>query len=138
MIGRMGRAASLSAIERFRLACAEHPLVLAAFLGGSYAAGRAREDSDIDLYVVTQPGDYAAFVADRDRFMHSWGEPISREDVWNFEDLGFDLIVFQLADGVRGEVALGTSENLMQMHGGPHDVLVDRTGMLDGITFPLR
>jgi hypothetical protein len=134
----MGRAASFAAIERFRVACGEHPLVLAAFLSGSYAAGRSREDSDIDLYVVTEPDDYAAFVADRDRFMHCWGEPTSREDVWNFEGLGFDLIVFELADGVSGEMAIGTTENLMQMHGGPHDVLVDKAGVLDGVSFPLR
>lgn len=69
----MGRDESIAAIEHFRHACLEHPLVLAAFLGGSYAAGRAREDSDIDLYVITEPVYYAAFLEDRHRFMSSWG-----------------------------------------------------------------
>ena len=32
------------------------------------------------------------------------------EDVWNFEGLGFDMILFQLADGVHGELALGNTE----------------------------
>jgi predicted nucleotidyltransferase len=134
----VGRDESVAAIERFRRACVEHPLVVAAFLGGSYAAGLAREDSDIDLYVVTEPGQYAAFLEDRRRFMDSWGTPTHVEDVWNFEGLGFDMIVFELDDGVHGEVALGTTERMMKMHGGPHDVLVDKTGVLAGISFPGR
>jgi predicted nucleotidyltransferase len=133
----LGRHESLAAIERFRHACAEHPLVVAAFLGGSYAAGREREDSDVDLYLVTEPAGYATFLSGRRRFMHTWGDPTHIEDVWNFEGLGFDLIVFRLGDGVIGEVALGTTANLMQMHGGPHEVLVDKTGVLDGVSFPL-
>jgi hypothetical protein len=105
---------------------------------GSYAAGRERADSDIDLYVIIRPEDHPSFIADLDRFMASWGEPTSREDVWNFEGLGFDLIVFELAEGVYGEVAVGTTESLLQMHGGAHRALVDKTGILDGISFPLR
>jgi len=61
----VGRDESIAAIERFSCACVEHPLVVAAFLGGSYAAGRAREDSDIDLYLITEPFHYAAFLEDR-------------------------------------------------------------------------
>ncbi|MGH3381084.1 MAG: nucleotidyltransferase domain-containing protein [Actinoallomurus sp.] len=49
--------------------------MVAAFLGGSYAAGRARGDSDIDLYLITEPNHYATFLEGRDRIMHSWGEP---------------------------------------------------------------
>ena len=133
----MGRFEDLAAVERFRRACRDHPLVVAAFLGGSYAAGTARADSDIDVYVVTETADYSAFVADRGRFMSSWGEPTRLEDLWNFEGLGFDMIAFELADGVHGELALGHPGNLRRIHGGPHDVLVDKTGLLDGISFPL-
>ncbi len=133
----MGRDESLAAIERFRRACVEHPLVVAAFLGGSFAAGRAREDSDIDLYLITEPADYAAFLDDRHRFMASWSTPTHMKDVWDFEGLGFDMTVFELGDGVDGEMALGTTENMMKMHGGPHEVLVDKTGVLDGVSFPL-
>ena len=133
----MGRDESIAAIESFRRACVEHPLVVAAFLGGSYAAGRAREDSDIDLYLITEPVHYAAFLEDRRRFMGSWGTPTRVEDVWNFEGLGFDMMVFALETGVHGEVALGTTETMMKMHGGPHDVLVDKSGVLAGVSFPL-
>jgi hypothetical protein len=135
--GEVGRDASLAAVERFRAACDGHRLVTAAFLGGSYAAGTARDDSDVDVYAVTAVEDYAEFVADRERFMRSWGDPVLLEDVWNFEGLGFDMILFQLADGVHGELALGHTENLMRIHGGPYRVLVDRAGLLDGVVFPL-
>jgi predicted nucleotidyltransferase len=133
----VSRERSTATIERFRLSCTDHPLVVAAFLGGSYAAGCARADSDIDLYVVTQPEDYAAFVADRQRFIRSWGDAVQLEDIWNFEGLGFDMTAFRMTDGVYGEVAYGTTENFLSLHGGPHEVLVDKTGLLDGVTFPL-
>jgi predicted nucleotidyltransferase len=133
----MGREDDLAAVERFRQACEDHPLVVAAFLGGSYAAGTEHAESDIDVYVITREDDYAAFVADRKRFMESWGRPRWSQDVWDFEGLGFDMIRFDLDDGVRGEVALGHTGNFRQTHGGPHKVLVDKTGVLDGVTFPL-
>jgi predicted nucleotidyltransferase len=133
----VSREAALAAVGRFRAACREHPLVVAAFLGGSYAAGGARPASDIDVYVVTRPEDYAAFIAGRAEFVRAWGEPTRLEDVWNFEGLGFDMTVFELADGVHGEVAYGTTANMMSLHGGPHETLVDKAGVLDGVTFPL-
>lgn len=133
----MGRERSIAAIERFRVSCAEHSLVVAAFLGGSYAAGCARPDSDIDLYVVTMPEHYEMFIADRQRFIHSWGEPRELEDVWDFQGLGFDMTTFTMSDGVHGEVAYGTTTNFLTLHGGPHEVLVDKTNLLDGVTFPL-
>jgi len=134
----VSRELSTAAIERFRLSCADHPLVVAAFLGGSFAAGCARPDSDIDLYVVTRPEDYATFIDDRERFIRSWGDPTELEDIWNFEGLGFDMTAFRLADGVRGEVAYGTTANFLTLHGGPHRTLVDKAGLLDGVIFPLR
>jgi hypothetical protein len=133
----VNRERSLAAVERFRASCADHPLVVAAFLGGSYAAGRARPDSDIDVYVVTEPHDYEALLAGRETFIRSWGDPTELDDIWNFEGLGFDMTLFRLADGVHGEVAYGTTANFMTLHGGPHEVLVDKTGLLDGVTFPL-
>lgn len=136
-IGRVNREASLAAVERFRRSCADHALIVAAFLGGSYAAGTARADSDIDLYVVTRPEDYADFTEGRAEFLSSWGEPTETEDVWDFEGLGFDMTTFKMADGVHGEVAYGTTSNFLTLHGGPHQVLVDKTGLLEGVAFPL-
>lgn len=133
----MSREKSTAAITRFRAACADHQLVVAAFLGGSYAAGNPRPDSDIDLYLVTRPEDYPGFVAGRRRFIRSWGDPMHLADVWNFEGLGFDMTTFKMTDGVHGEVAYGTTANLLTLHGGPHRVLVDKAGVLDGVTFPL-
>ena len=133
----MAREEFVRAVDRFGTACAEHPLVVAAFLGGSYAAGTERDDSDIDVYVVTRQEDYDAFVAGRSAFMESWGGVVWTEDVWNFEELGFDMIRFRHGDGVWGELALGHTGNFMALHGGPHRVLVDKTGLLDGVTFPL-
>ncbi len=49
----------------------------------------------------------------------------------------FDLVHFELEGGVTGEVAYGHTGNFTEMHGGPYEVLVDRTGLLEGVTFPL-
>ena len=125
------------AIERFAAACGGHQLVVAAFLGGSWAAGTATEDSDIDVYVVTDEDDYLAFFADRVRFVRSWTDAAQLGDHPNFEDLGFDLMTFECPDGVWGEVAFGHTGNFMQLHGGPHVVLVDKRGLLEGVEFPL-
>jgi predicted nucleotidyltransferase len=133
----VSREQSTAAIERFRASCAEHDLVVAAFLGGSYAAGCARPDSDIDLYVVTKLEDYTTFIANRQRFIRSWGKPTELEDIWDFEGLGFDMTAFKMADGVHGEVAYGTTANFLTLHGGPHEVLVDKAELLAGVTFPL-
>ena len=133
----VAREEFVRAVDRFGTACAQHPLVVASFLGGSYAAGSERDDSDIDVYAVTRREDYDSFVAGRDAFMNSWGAVVWTEDVWNFEALGFDMIRFRHDDGVWGELALGHTGNFMALHGGPHRVLVDKVGLLDGVTFPL-
>jgi hypothetical protein len=67
----------------------------------------------------------------------SWAEGASLEDMPNFEGLGFDMLGFECPDGVWGQVALGHTGNLMALHGGPHDVLVDKRGLLTDVTFPL-
>ena len=126
------------AIERFAAACAGHPLVSAAFLGGSYAAGTATEESDIDVYVVCEEQDYLPFFADRSSFVRSWTDGAALGDVPNFESLGFDLMTFECPDGVWGQVVLGHTGNMMELHGGPHVVLVDKHGLMHGVEFPLR
>jgi hypothetical protein len=95
------------------------PAVVAAFLGGSHAAGTADGLSDLDLYLITDEEVYAEFFARRREFMATWGQPVLLEDVLNFEGLGFDMLVFILADGVWGEVALAHTGNFMNSHGGP-------------------
>jgi len=133
----MSRERYRDAIARFGVAAAAAPLVLAAFLGGSYAAGRETETSDLDVYVIARRADYDLLWARRHSFIASWGEPLSLEDVVDFEGLGFDMVLFAFADGVHGELAFGHTENFLTIHGGPYDVMVDREGLLDGVEFPL-
>lgn len=130
-------AACLAAIDRLRVACERESLVLAAFLGGSFAAGRATERSDVDVYLVAAEERYAELWRRRNDFVEAMGRPELIADHPNFEGFGFDLVHFELSDGVTGEVAYGHTGNFMRMHGGPHQVLVDRSGMLDGVAFPL-
>src|SRR5207249_2573345 len=47
------------------------------------------------------------------------------------------MVLFVMADGVEGELALATERNFMAMHGGPHRVLADKSGLLAGVEFPL-
>jgi predicted nucleotidyltransferase len=130
-------AACRAAIERFRAACACDELVRAAFLGGSFAAGRATERSDVDVYVVVREADYDRLWERRRVFVEAMGAPVLVEEHRDFEGLGFDLVHFELADGVTGEVAYAHTGNFLRTHGGPHEVLVDRDGLLDGVAFPL-
>ena len=127
----------LAAIDRFRAFCEREPLVLAAFLGGSFAAGRAREASDVDVYVISREEEYPELWARRLDFVAPIGEPQLVTEHPDFEGLGFDIVHFELEEGVRGEVAYGHTGNFMAMHGGPYAVFVDRTGLLDGVVFPL-
>lgn len=126
-----------AAVERFAIACGADRAVLAAFLGGSLAAETADEESDLDLYVVVDGSRYEQFLARRERFFQAWGDPVFSAEIRNFEGLGFDMIVFTMADGVEGELALATPQNFLTTHGGPHRVLVDKAGLLSGVEFPL-
>ena len=126
------------AVSRFCDACRREELIVAAFVGGSLAAGTADDVSDVDLYTITDEADYVAFFARRTAFMHAWARPLLLLDTPNFEGLGFNMLHFVLDDGVHGEVALGHTGNFRALHGGPHQVLVDKRGLLDGVTFPLH
>lgn len=119
--------------DRFAAACRADERVVAAFLGGSYARGAADGYSDLDLYVITADGTYADFFAERAAFVRQLGEPVFLED---FDEYGFDLMNFIFADGVEGELALGREGGFQHIHGGPHVVLLDKTGILAGTTFP--
>src|SRR5690242_16514442 len=123
------------ALLRFRDACQRDPSIVAAFVGGSIAAHTDDEVSDIDLYAVTLQPDYQHFFTRRNAFMHTWARPLLVVDTLNFEGLGFDMLHFVLDDGVYGELALGHTDNFRMMHGGPHDVLIDKIGLLSGVTF---
>jgi predicted nucleotidyltransferase len=131
------REACKAAIARFGEACRREPLVVAAWLGGSFAAGRATEASDVDLYAVSDEPDYQLLWNRRGGLVAAMGTPECQDDHPNFESLGFDLVHFELQDGVSGEIAFGHAGNFLVLHGGPHEVLLDRIGLLDGVRFPL-
>jgi hypothetical protein len=124
-----------AAIERFAAACRADERVVAAFLGGSYARGAADEHSDGDLYAVVADAAYEGFLADHAAFVRRLGEPVFCEP-WRSRH-GLDLVFFVLADGVEGELGLAPASDFRGVHGGAHRVLVDKAGLLDGVTFPL-
>ena len=64
----------------------------------------------------------------RGSLVESMGNPLRQHDHPNFEGLGFDLVHFELDDGVSGEIAFGHTGNFLSLHGAPHEVLLDRTG----------
>jgi predicted nucleotidyltransferase len=131
------RQACRTAIARFREACEREPLVVASWLGGSFAAGHATEASDVDVYAVSREGDYGLLWNSRYAFVEAMGTPTRQDDHPNFEGLGFDLVHFELVNGVSGEIAFGHTGNFLSLHGGPHEVLLDRVGLLDDVSFPL-
>src|SRR5207249_11035706 len=105
---------SRRAVDRFTTVCKAHPRVIAAFLGGSIAAGTADEQSDIDVYLLTRQNDYEEFFQDRERFLRSWSGIAWWKDHRDFESLGFDMMLFLMKDGVDGELALGPRGKLPQ------------------------
>src|SRR5437870_12790605 len=66
--------------------------------------------------------------------MRSLGEPVFLED---FNDFGFDMLIFTFDDGVEGELALARESSFDHIHGGPYEVLVDKKRLLAGKVFPL-
>jgi hypothetical protein len=117
-------------IGRFVAACLADPRVVAAFLTGSHAAGTADAHSDVDLGVIAADAAYDDFLASRDAFMRLLGEPLF------LETFGLpDTLFFVLADGTEGELAVGRESAFREVAGGPHRVLLDKTGVLDGASF---
>jgi len=120
-------------IDRFTAACRDDRRVVAAFLGGSLAAGTADDFSDLDLYLITPDADYQDFFGDRQQFMQRLGDPVFCED---FSEFGFDMVLFIYGEGPYGELALAPASNSHHIHGGPYKVLIDKTQMLQSVTFP--
>jgi predicted nucleotidyltransferase len=121
-------------IQRFVTACESDERIAAAFLGGSFASGKADEYSDLDIYLITTDEAYDDFFTQRQAFMRSLGAPVFLED---FNEFGFDMVLFTFTDGVEGELALARESSFIVIHGGPHEVLVDKKGLLAGKVFPL-
>jgi predicted nucleotidyltransferase len=102
------------------------------FMGGSHASGTADEYSDLDLYLITTDEGFERFRTERRDLMAALGELVFLEE---HEDFGFLLILYIYRDGVRGEMALAPARDIDDVHSGPFEVLVDRTGVMDGRDF---
>jgi predicted nucleotidyltransferase len=63
-------------LQRFVAACKGDERVVAAFLGGSFAAGNADEWPDLDIYLITTDKGCEAFLADRKAFIQGLGQPL--------------------------------------------------------------
>ena len=85
-------------VDRFVAVCLADSRILAAFLGGSYAAGTADAYSDLDLFLLTTDEAYEAFLDDKNTFIQQLGEPLFLED-WGAAHYN----TFVLADGTEGE-----------------------------------
>jgi predicted nucleotidyltransferase len=120
-------------LRRFAEACEADERVVAGFLGGSFARGNADAYSDLDIYAITTDEGYDSFFSERQAFMRRLGTPVFLED---FNEYGFDMVLFAFEDGVEGELALARENGFDHIHGGPHSVLVDKKGLLEGKTFP--
>jgi predicted nucleotidyltransferase len=120
-------------VDRFVALCREDDRIVAAFVGGSYARGTADAYSDLDLGLITTDAAYADFFAERAAFIRRLGNPVFLDE---FRDDGFRPTFFILDDGVHGELAFGREGAFRHIHGGPHVVLLDKTGLLKDVTFP--
>jgi len=118
-------------VNRFVVACQADERVVAAFLGGSYAKGRADAYSDIDLCLITSDAAYDDFVATREKFMQRLGELVFLEDL----ELA-NIVFFIYSDDTEGELWFASESHLDHIRCGPYRALLDKTGILAGAVFP--
>src|SRR6185503_13445962 len=97
-------------VERFVKACETDERIVAAFLGGSSAKGKADPYSDIDLCVITTESARQDFSDQRETFLRSLGELVFLESF----DIP-DLVFFIFADGTEGELNFGSEKRLDQI-----------------------
>lgn len=120
-------------LDHFIAACQVDERIVAAFLGGSYAKGKADKFSDLDLYFITTDAAYEDFLSARESFIHLLGEPLFLED---FGVLHGSLIIF--SNGTEAEIWFGCESKFTDIHEGPYSVLLDKKGILAGKAFPIH
>lgn len=119
-------------LERLMASLRSDDRVAAFFLGGSHAAGTADEYSDLDLYLITTDAAFESLRSERKALLHALGEIVFLEE---HSDFGFLMLLFIYTDGVHGEIAMAPARDLHDVHGGPHVVLLDNEGLLEGREF---
>lgn len=139
----MDDATAQRAIDRFVGACQRDPAVLAGCLDGSRAAGTADGHSDIDLGIITTDQRHDRLWADRAKFTTVLGGAVFLEDfdipgtlfrILLIKELGLRSFVIP-ADGTGVGLALGRENDFLHMAPGPIRALVDKPGLLSGVTF---
>jgi hypothetical protein len=124
------RPNQLEFVNRFVQACRTDERVVAAFLGGSNAKGKADQFSDIDLCVITTDSACEDFYNQRESFLQSFGELVFFENFGNP-----NIAYFIFADGTEGELNFGSEGHLDQIHSGPYRVLLDKRNILTAAVF---
>jgi predicted nucleotidyltransferase len=119
-------------LDHFVAACQADERIVAAFLGGSYADGRADQFSDLDLYFITTDEAYEDFLAARESFIRLLGEPLFLEDFGMAH--GYVAI---FSNGSEAEIWFGRESNFKAINDGPYRVLLDKKGILAEEVFPL-
>ena len=116
-------------LERFLSACQADERVVAAFLIGSNAKGKADEHSDLDLYLVTTDAAFDDFDAGRESFAGLLGEPLF------MEDFGSPNILFLIfADGSEVEIYYTSESRMGGFFNAPYKFLMDKKNITAGIT----
>jgi predicted nucleotidyltransferase len=118
-------------VDRFTKACLTDDRVVAAFLGGSYAQGRADKYSDVDVCLITTQESYEEFVRHRQDFLGQLGDLVFLED-FEIPDIAFYIY----ADGTEGELNFVSEGQLDRIHSGAFRILVDKKNILAGAVFP--
>jgi hypothetical protein len=119
-----------STVARFAAACETDPRVLAGLVGGSVARGDADDYSDLDLGVVVADEHHASFWSERAAFIGLLGDPLFIEDF-----SGESPVHVILADGTEAELGVGRASRFADINAGPFIAVVDKAGVLDGVTF---
>lgn len=120
-------------VDRFTKVCQADDRVVAAFLGGSYAKGRADKYSDVDICLITTEEAYEDFFRHRETFLRQLGDLVFLED-FEIPDIAFYIF----ADGTEGELYFGSEGHLDRIHSGPFRILLDKKNVLTGAVFPER
>jgi hypothetical protein len=114
-------------LARFVEVCSSDRRIVAAFLEGSIATGKADAYSDIDLCLIAEEDAYDAVLAERAAIIRKLGDPLFVESFGN-EAITF----FILPDGTEGELSFGRESGLDEVIHGPYRTLLDRKGILGG------
>ena len=98
--------------------------MVAAFLGGSHATGRADAYSDLDLYLITTDAAYDEFFAGREEFVRRLGRPVFLEvfdEVYYQADRPILAASLELLWTEVAQIRIGAD-----IGGGVHIVTIDK------------